>query len=353
MGRCERNYILQVEYLQVVIPTYTPHFPRVVKFLESLLEHCLDINTVQINFVVSDHEVGVFNDYIFKLSHKINIKIYSLKDLVKEIFNRDIDDAELLKKVGKYNFQSIKKFVGVYKVANPYAVLFDSEALAIRDFKMVDLFSDHFIKYRHIFYTENYNNEKFTNGIFSTITNNCLELIGEDKGLPYYFFEVYNWFFDKNILDDLFTYIERFNKKSLFDLLCEKYDVVFEIVLYNLFIYYHNDKYKYNFICINKELEEIMGKEEYSKYCVHKDLHTPFEFHIKTITNQKYSDYFSEFYSKRNLSFCKFGILNEKHYSPYMKRFIESTDDIIFLCTLWHLPNIILEFKNGKKKQLV
>ena len=339
---------MQIEYLQIVIPTHEPHFKRNAIFLEYFYKHCLDKENVEITFIVYEHEKDKFykcieeayKERINLYTDDLKIKVYTLKELVKEFFNEDINERQLKVKIGKFNMQCMKKLLGLYKVGNPYALLFDSETLVIRDFKLRDLFDRYFFKDKHIFYTDN--TDTF-NAVLKQITEDCTEIIGEKKGLPYYFLEAYNWFFDKRILDDLFTYIEGKKNSNLFRLMTEKYKIIFETHLYYSFIYHNNDKYNYNFVCINNELEAIMGKEEFEKYRINKDLPTCFEFHMKVMNTPFMVATFNKFYEKWNLNFCKYGILNESQYSDYQKKFIEETSEIIFLCTLFCVPALSLK----------
>lgn len=331
---------------QIVIPTYTPHFERSIIFIDYFERHCLDKEDVTLNFIVSDFEKDDFINRLKPYHHKVDIMIWTLKELVKEFFKEDINEQSLLDTIGKYNFQCLKKFLGVYKFGNPYSLLIDAETLIIRDFRMKALFDNHFNKDKHIFYTNNdYGN--FT-GVHKQITEDCLDIIVEEKGLPYYFFEAYNWFFDKNIIEDLFGLIWKTHKKTIFDILTKKYKIIFEAILYNLFIYHNNDKYKYKFIDINNELHKIMGEKEYKKYIMHKELPTAFEFHAKVMNSQYYSDVFKTFYTKNKLNFFKYGIIDKQQFSSYQLKFIEDTNEIIFLCTLWFVPQIKLESLNER-----
>ena len=326
--------------LNLVIPTYRPHFNFNIKFLKSFYKHCLDRDDVTINFIISDSEKKQFFELIDPFLDIMHIKIHTLKDIVKELFNENINEETLLTKIGKHNLQSLKKIAGVYKLSNPYSLLFDAETLVIRDFKVQSLFDTYFNKNRCIYYTNN-NYGNFT-GIHKQITEDCLTILQQKSGLPFYFFETYNWFFEKTILDDLFTEIELKNNCNMFDILTGKYEVIFETILYNLFIYFNKEKYNYKFICINDELHKIMGIEEYNKYKAHKDLPTAFEFHTKVLNNEYYYNVFKVFYNKHKLNFFKYGILNESQFSPYQIKFIEDTKCIIFLCTLWYVPELEL-----------
>lgn len=325
-----------MRYMQIIIPSHIHHFPQVSRFIESLKKHCLDLEDVTINIIVSEHEKSAI---ISRFDN--NVKVWSLKELVKDVFNRDIEDeTSFLEKVGKYNFQCLKKFVGLYKAANPYALLFDSETLVIRDFKLRDLFDKYFNEERTIFYSDNTDNPHFNNSIYSTVTDNCSNILNTPTGLKRWYLETYNWYFSKDILHAIFTYIEGLYNLNLFDLMVNKFNPIFETPLYNQFIQYNNDKYDYNFVCINRKLEEIMGKDEYEKYKNTKDLPTIFEFHLRALSNDNIVKFFKEFYISRNLQFMKFGLRNEKDYTQYVKKFIEETENIIFLCTYFYLPDI-------------
>lgn len=321
--------------MQIVIPTYEPHFIRSIEFLNSFNKHCKDKDRVTINFIVSDHEVSKFHSMTNKFSNILNIRIYILKHLVKLIFNKDINEISLLNTIGKYNFQSLKKLVGVYYIGNPYSLLMDAETLVVRDFFLKDLFNRFFNKEKHIFYTDNTGN---FNAFLKQITDDCLDILKYEEHIPYYFFETYNWFFDSNILKDLFTYIEGSFNSTIFDLLTEKYEVIFETILYNLFIYKNNDKYNYKFVCINNELEEILGKKEFEIYKSNPLLPTCFEFHAQVLNTELMVDCFYKFYTKWNLNFVKMGLQNEKQFSKYQVDFINKTQSIIFLCTLFYIP---------------
>jgi len=323
--------------INIVTPTYSQHFKYNTLFLDSLIEHCEDKDEVIVNFIVSDFEKESLETLLEGHRKKLNIRVVALKDLVKEIFDDYIDDAQLLKDIGKYNFQSLKKLVGAYKFGTPYSLVMDAEALGIRNFKMKNLVDSYFSDKRNVFYTKNdYGNLA---DIQKKVIESGSKIIGQDPSTTLYFLEAYNWFLDKRILEDLFQEVYSLHDEDVLYVLTKKYEVVFDIVLYYLYIYYNNPKYKYKFVCINDELHKIMGEERYKEYISQKELHTAFEFHAKILNSRYYSKVFEKFYSMNKLNFFKYGILNQAQFSNHQIDFIENTKDIIFLCTLWHVPH--------------
>ncbi len=220
---------------QLLIPTYSPHFECNKNFLKSCEQYCTD--KMNITFVVADDEYDNFQKHI----NNQNVKVVTLKSLIYTQHSIIVDDTDIINKMGKYNYQSLKKMYGCL-LDYDYTIVIDSENLCLQEFNSNDLIRD-IVKDKNIFY-----GSRATDALMKSVIEKTTNFLNYD--FSEHFFQTSYWLYDRNIVDEMLcshNIFEHFFKDSPF----------FEAVLYNAFIHKNNSRYGYNFICT----DDIFGKE--------------------------------------------------------------------------------------------
>ena len=189
--------------MDIVIPTYNGHFEYMDKFLDTFELNCEDHNEVTINLIISVDDTEIFEN-LSKKHPKLKIRLMIFKDLIEKYDGIKVDETELLKSVGRFNYQSIKKLFGALETNNKYVCIFDSECLFIRKFRMREYINDNKNK---IMYCSKMSQTK--NGV-ETHAKYMQRLMNDFIGLddPNWYLETYMWIFRRDILLDLKSYID-------------------------------------------------------------------------------------------------------------------------------------------------
>ena len=297
----------------IVVPTYYIHFEYIDKLLESY-DYFVDINNnVKVFFIVSDEkEANELKGRIKKYLDKYNnIYIYNFEKILKK-YNINITSNKILEEVGRYTYQTIKKLYALHYLQLDQALVIDSESIFCNYFNLDDIFNKYFKK-PYIFYSVMPDTEIYRNFLDYKTSVNCSNLLNVDFSNKW-FLEGFHWFYEKNIINDLFNY---FNGK-LFEkiyLQCKNKDfiesAIFECILYYTYIYNYNYKYKYNFINSKDELMKCMKKKsiEEIKEKMKKANLDFLPFSIHSIEFAKYKDIiaYKNFYKKNRVEIARLG----------------------------------------------
>lgn len=241
-------------YRALIIPTYTHHFSCNEKFLESFSQFCVDPENVDINFILSDNDINKFMEISNKFNH-LQIRLWTLKEILQKN-DISVDEGELLSRIGKFNYQSIKKIYACYTLGYEETIVLDSENVFVRPFEIKSIFDK--VSKNKIIYTD----DNIPLDIQKDVTRNCAKILG---GTDYnlWMFNTSFWFFERQAVRDLMEYVLETNNRSLFDILCDPgFSPLFEAVLYNWFV--HKFDYGYSFVSLNKIMKEVFkDKFEY------------------------------------------------------------------------------------------
>lgn len=244
----------------IITPTFIGHFKYITNYLNSFQKFSIRKDNFEICFTISRVEAKKFK----KITEKFNtlkIKTLFFEDILS-YFNIELTPNELLEIYGKYSFQTLKKFYTMLYLGSEYRFLvLDSESILFRYYDINCLFEDYFknpyisgtnIKYR------------YTDSVIRGVKRNTSILLNKESNI--WFLENFVWFYDFNILNDMFEkygapiqMVESIhqNKKS--------FNEIFEIDLYHTYIYNNINKYNYHFIDVDKELAKIPNNKKYKE----------------------------------------------------------------------------------------
>lgn len=248
----------------IITPTFKDHFCYVEKYLESFDKFVVDKENVKIVFTISKSELKEFNEIVKKYK-KINYEILLFEDLLKK-YGVNYSSEKLLAKYGKFTFQTMKKFYSMLESDCEKFLVLDSESMWIRKTSMVQLFED-FFKSPFISISD-INKRSLTKKLITDCKYNVNKIL--DKDCNMWFIENFVWFYDKTILQNLFkehgSLLEMAELAYQNDINSKVKAGIFEIILYQNYIYNNTSRYNYNVINADLLLQENLSEKAYTKY---------------------------------------------------------------------------------------
>lgn len=248
----------------IITPTFKGHFKYIKRYLESFKKYVTDPNEVTIIFTISKDEEKLFKN-IIKPYKELPIQVLYFEELLAH-FGISQTPQLLMDKYKKFSYQTMKKFYTMLYSKADYFLVLDSESMFIRETNISKLFDDFkqspFISYSNLnerAYLSNFT-ENVINNIDYILNTNC------DK----WFLENFVWFYDKNILKDMVNDLGQ--PIEFVDKIYQNRNAqgiesgVFEIELYQAYIYMNNFKYNYNLINVNEKLRIALGNDRYNNY---------------------------------------------------------------------------------------
>jgi hypothetical protein len=247
----------------VVTPTYQAHFECIKNYLKSLMLCVKNRSDLPIYFTISCMENAEFEKIIKPFRKALNIKVLFMEELLKKFHIQDSCEA-LLRNYGRFTFQTLKKMYTMLHVDAEYFLVLDSESMWVNPTDMEQVFNDFFSA---PFISGTILKPQYrTSPYFNLLCENINFLLGFtcDRWL----LENFVWFYEKRILNELFSMhgsliemAERLRQHNSF--ISAPVDIkngIFEITLYQNFVYKHQMKYSYTFIDLDKELQTTLSK---------------------------------------------------------------------------------------------
>lgn len=249
----------------IITPTFKDHFSFVEKYLQSFQKFLKDPEEVCFYFTVSSDEIPSLREITNKF-YSLNIVILSFEEILARYGIRDLPD-HLLKKYGKFSFQTLKKLYTVLYVKEQYSLILDSESMLVRKTSISELFKKFF---KDPFISGSEIQERKLSE-FTAAVNHNIDLVLETH-IPYFFLENFVWFYDKKILQDLIEkygypieIVENVYRDSQVGSFA-RYVGIFEIELYHAFIWLHHREYRYRFINISDIFRRNLSSPEIQQY---------------------------------------------------------------------------------------
>ncbi|WP_206245244.1 hypothetical protein [Novosphingobium terrae] len=177
----------------ITVPTYERHFSRFHDFIESINLYCADKNLLDIIVVVESHNVLHIETMALQFP-ELNVRTVTTEHSL-EIFNINERPSRFLSRVGKFTFQSIKKFGGLLHSATQWAIVLDSETLFVKSFSIADLVQTYAAN-PYVFYTKtDRRGDEWRNSLVDNVTTQCSSIMECDHPGRNYM-ELIFWFFD-------------------------------------------------------------------------------------------------------------------------------------------------------------
>lgn len=237
----------------IIIASYLQHKNYIDKFLYSIKNNT--DNDIDIYIVVSKDE---YNDFIYLTTKYEHINLLIFSKIVELIEKQCIDEEKLLERYGKYKYQSLKKYYGIYYLFYndlcEHVIIFDSESIVVRKTNINDIINE-YITQPFIIYSSEILQDKLHKCVDMT-TKKLLDI--ECHNYIGWFMEYYCWIYEQNIFKDfVYMLLIRYNK-PLIDII-EEYEDVFIENIYLTYIYLNNELYHYRLVDLNEYMKREMS----------------------------------------------------------------------------------------------
>ena len=321
----------------IITPTYRGHFPFIPKYLDSFRRYVKDQQHVPIYFIVERAEFFDFTQIVIPYLDHIPIHVLIFEDILLKFGIRSKPSA-LLKKYGRFTFQTLKKlYAMLYTNKSRYLVL-DSESVWARPTVMKEeyeaFFQEPFIPYSPLSIQKKDN-------LGNLATRNIDFLLEYTTGNWY--LECFSWYYDRKILTDLF---ERYGMpmemaEKVYQRDKEKGQEVgiFEILLYTIYIEKYNQEYQYRLVDIYTEIMHRLPRNVFLNYNQKvMELYrgeSGFAEHI-ALTLTKYNwKILANYYRENRLDIIRFETFN-RHEFKWQRRFLAKANTCILAASQDH-----------------
>lgn len=250
-----------MEKYGIITPTFKGHFSFIKNYLKSFDYYVEDKENIEIYFIINAYERKEFEKIINPLKKNININIL-IFDEILEYFGVYLTPDNLLKKYGKFSFQTLKKYYTMLYIDCRKILVLDSESLWVRKTNMKNIY-DKFFEDPKLFCSDM---DKERVSLFKiNVQKNIDYLLNCSNKL--WFLENFMWYYDKNILKDMIgeigspiDIVDKSRKRFPYN-----HDV-FEILLYQNYIYNNFDKYGYKVINVTNACQEELSPKVWENY---------------------------------------------------------------------------------------
>lgn len=312
--------------MNIIIPTYPPHFLWNKLFIQSFKKFCVDYDNSSIQFIVNKNDLNNFLQIMGSfLDNNIKVKIF--EEILQNQKQNHVFYPENIYQ--KYSFQAIKKMFSVLDSEYEKNLVLDSENVAVNNFFFKDLFA-------------NDNNIYFCNWTASDVQNHvvngCNRLLKSDN--TKWFFETSFWIYEKQNFQNVVDFIvEKNNIKKEEFVLFSKNVIFFEKNLYDLWLL--NISNKNVQIFDERDCLSSFENSEVLNYLNNKSITT--EHIISYISNDRDIDNYIDFVNKRRYNIFR---INDYLNDFFINKIINSTNAKIL--TIFDNKQEIYNYWNNK-----
>lgn len=224
----------------ILVPSYVGHLEYVDKFLYSVKK--MTPNNIDIFVIVGNQD---HNEFFYLTSKYERVKLLVFSKLLNIIENLNTTDQELLRELNKSNYQSLKKYYGIYYLTSMLqyetVMIFDSETFCVRNVDINDIIDNYISEPFLLFSNTPYYGDQLKKDVIQTSNNiNTVECMS-------WFLEYYLWIYERHIFQNFVQFILRTHSCSLFEL-SKRQKIIFIEVVYQTYIFNNNYLYNYKFI---------------------------------------------------------------------------------------------------------
>lgn len=245
----------------IITPTFRGHFAFIKNYLKSFDYYVEDKENIEIYFTINAYEEKEFKKIIEPFKQKININVL-IFDEILDSFGIYLTPDNLLKKYGKFSFQTLKKYYTMLYVNCNKMLVLDSESLWVRKTNMKELFENFFSNPR--LFCSDIDKERIS--LFKlNVQKNIDYLLNCHHKL--WFLENFMWYYDKAILENMvrdigfpIEIVDKSRKQFPYN-----HDV-FEILLYQNYIYNNLDRYGYKVVNVTEACRKKLSPKVWENY---------------------------------------------------------------------------------------
>lgn len=248
----------------IITPTYSGHFHFIKKYLKSFDKFLID-RKCPLCFIIEKQEYESFKKIIGKYKNKLNINVFFLEDIFEK-YGIAESPKEILSTYGRLSFQTIKKFYGgLYSEAEKFLFL-DSESMLIKPTNIKEIFVNYFKKPKFFLSSLEDRFPEYEKSFVHNYTKVASNILGIEA--KYFTVELYEWFYERRILEDLINDLGEpmdIIKQGIPTGKFPDLEGVLEALLYYLYIFKNNEKYKYETYIVQDLFKKYLG-ENYNSF---------------------------------------------------------------------------------------
>ncbi len=240
--------------LTIVTPTYEKHAIQFTRLVESIVEHCQDLDAIHMLVVIERANEPVFREILSQYP-RLSYAIFFTEDVL-ESFGITVSPTQYLRQAGKFTFQSLKKLGALREAPTAWSLVLDSEGLFHKPFRAIDLLADYADR-KYVFYTRTApRTDLWRQSTGYQVTLNAGRALAMPAGDRWYM-EYFHWFYEtekvcdllENRLGEYFFQAISSNDGGQIDF--------FENILYYLYIErYHSAEYR--LIDLKEEIDRLL-----------------------------------------------------------------------------------------------
>ncbi|KAK9435768.1 hypothetical protein VB005_10571 [Metarhizium brunneum] len=143
--KLSREQLETVFNTAIVLPSFHGHFEFCIKFLRSMIRHCVDCHLWQINLVLVSEDVEQFSKELFGAGkdsigyYLPGLQIIEYESLPFDYYSPEIDVPSITKSMDKFLLQNFKKMYGCLATGRRYCFVLDSEGIMLRTTRLADI----------------------------------------------------------------------------------------------------------------------------------------------------------------------------------------------------------------------
>ena len=170
----------------IITPTYINHFKFIKPYLKSYIKYVKDKDNIHLYFIISKAEKDKFNKITDRYKDQCNITVLYFEELLGYFGVKELPE-NLLKKYGRFTFQTFKKLYALLFIPEEKSLVLDSESMWVRKTNMSELFEKFFSK--PVIYGSLLDKKLRIGPAFNQMVKNVDFLL--KKTCPYWFLENY------------------------------------------------------------------------------------------------------------------------------------------------------------------
>lgn len=186
--------------LTIVTPTFEGHYEQFARLIDSVREYCRDPRLLTYVVVVERANVERF-ERLFGRNEPFAWRIVTTEEALIQ-FGVDETPAAFLKRAGKFTFQTLKKFVGLYGARTRWSLVLDSETVFLNPFSVAELVEDYQSR-RYVFYSRTGPRGADWHGSTGHTVLQCCAAALSVKATDRWYMEYFHWFYETAKLRDM------------------------------------------------------------------------------------------------------------------------------------------------------
>lgn len=250
----------------IITPVYKEHFHYLKQLLVSYRKNVEDFDKFDYIVIASDeNETEILKKDLNDFIDEKWLKIYDIESILEQ-YNIHTTSEDLLKKIGKFSYQTIKKLCPMHFFQYEYYFCIDSESLFLKNTNLTKIF-DNFLKNKYLFCSSMgiHDMDNYKNWLDYKTSKSCSKLLKISFDNRWYF-ETFDWIYEKRIINDLFLHFSNNLPGEIINFSSSQDDdfdkAIFEIILYRQFVCSHLKEYDYSLVDIVSELKDKLGKRK-------------------------------------------------------------------------------------------